>query len=330
MSDPTRNASRLPTANTNTDHTELARQREGRANAIFFNGLELADPDNKQKNTPKRVVSNQFRLNLLNGRLTQISLTLQQELANSNFPQFQIQRLPSLYSPPSGSIYIRGGASGFTRLGSGIRFTGNQTFEVTDMDVRVDYFMIGGGGGGGNLFGNGGSGGAVNRGASLTLTPGLYTVTIGAGGTGAPPFGSPTAGTASSLARGATTLLSAAGGAFGINQGGDNSAVGGPGAGGSFSGRAGGPGIGTSLFDGTTTVFYGGGGGGSWYAPWPVTNYSPGGSGVGGGGGWDNNVAGLAAVANTGSGGGGGGGAALGTMGAGGNGSAGAFILRIV
>lgn len=332
MSDPTRNPARSPTRNTNTDQTEVARQRQGRANAFFFNGLELADPNNKQKNTPKAVKSNDFRLALLNGRLTQLSLTLQQQLATTQPDIYRVNPLPSLYGTPSGSIYIRGGASGFTRLGNAFRFTGNQTFEVADADVRIDYFMIGGGGGGGNYFGNGGSGGTVNRGTSLILSPGLYTVTIGSGGTGAPAFGSPTDGTASTLVKGGTTVLSAAGGALGSNQGGSPGAVGGSGAGGAFSGRAGGPGLGTNLFDGTTTVFYGGGGGGSWYPPYDYPNayYSPGGSGVGGGGGWDNNTAGLAAVANTGSGGGGGGGAALGTMGPGGNGSAGILILRIV
>lgn len=97
MGDLTRNPARAPTTNTNTDQTEYIRQRQGRANAIYFNILELADPLNKQKNTPKSIQSNTMRLALQHGRVTQLSLTLQQQLAITNPEIFKIIVNPTLY-----------------------------------------------------------------------------------------------------------------------------------------------------------------------------------------------------------------------------------------
>ncbi len=183
MSDPTRNPSRAPTTNTNTDMTEFARQKQGRANAFFFNGLELADPDNKQKNTPKAVKSNAARLSLLNGRLTQLSLTLQQQLSQTNLPQFQISRLPSLYPRPGPTIYTTG-----TVLVSGnvYIFRTSGTFKIEDSptpNVAVDILVVGGGGGGGGFYGGGGGAGGVVSAQNLSMTLGTYSITVGAGGT---------------------------------------------------------------------------------------------------------------------------------------------------
>ena len=50
---------------------------------------------------------------------------------------------------------------------------------------QIDYLVVAGGGAAGNYGGGGGAGGYISA-AGVYLTPGsLYTVTIGAGGTGA-------------------------------------------------------------------------------------------------------------------------------------------------
>ena len=62
-------------------------------------------------------------------------------------------------------------------------FTGPGDAVVSGGDVKATIFMIGGGGGGGGFHGGGGgAGGAVLY--SVTLEPGTYPITIGAGGAG--------------------------------------------------------------------------------------------------------------------------------------------------
>jgi fibronectin-binding autotransporter adhesin len=72
------------------------------------------------------------------------------------------------------------------------RFNGSGTFTLTSFirnnnysNLEVDYLIVAGGGGGGtNMGGGGGGGGALS--GSTTLSPGDYTITVGAGGSGAP------------------------------------------------------------------------------------------------------------------------------------------------
>ncbi len=245
---------------------------------------------------------------------------------------------------------------------------------------EINYLMLAGGGGGsatnGDSAGGGGAGGALtsytsNRDAdisplsSLTFSVGTtYTITIGAGGAGAPTGDNDgAAGTNSVLSGSDITTLTSIGGGFGATRGngrnGGNGGCGGGVAGGSSDdggsgttgqgfdggdksstnhiGTGGGgtqeEGGGDSLPTGGdgletsitgTATYYGGGGGGG-------TNN---GSGLGGSGGGGNggtlNTNGSDATPNTGGGGGGqgrrsGSGAPM----TGGNGASGVFILRI-
>jgi hypothetical protein len=303
--------------------SELTEHRQNLAVSFYSNNLEVIDPASKVVYRVSNRIPASFSAFVKEAK-TESNLGI--TVFKQTYPNIVPDR--TLYGTPTGSIYFASltgvqvfNGNGFTSY----RFTGNQSFTVTDTTIRVDYLLIGGGGGGGNFFGNGGSAGTVVQSTNITLSPGSYSVVVGTGGTGAPNVSNATtatSGTASTLSQGATTLATAAGGAFGINQGGDNSAVGGQGAGGANQGRRGGPGVASAIFNGTSQ-FYGGGGEGSWYAPGGNSA-----SGVGGISGSDNLGAGQAGVANTGSGGGGGGGSFSGFVGPGGNGTAGVVILR--
>lgn len=63
-------------------------------------------------------------------------------------------------------------------------FTSSGNLVVSE-GGSVEYLVVGAGGGGGSAMGGGGGAGGFLTG-NVTLTPGTYTVTIGAGGTGAP------------------------------------------------------------------------------------------------------------------------------------------------
>jgi hypothetical protein len=174
-------------------------------------------------------------------------------------------------------------------------FTGNGTFTVTQGGM-IEYLIVGGGGGGGMDMGGGGGGGAVIEG-TFEVTPGSYSIVVGAGGFGAPggsgEFRTDGAGpqpsghqfTISATSGGSTSAfgITAPGGGFGgssyfgytPNYGyGANGASGG-GASGYSDGNTGRQGSGTVGlgFDGggSSGQYYSGGGGGA------------GGPGVGGG-----------------------------------------------
>jgi hypothetical protein len=71
------------------------------------------------------------------------------------------------------------------------RFNSSGTFTLTSVQngsLYVEYLIVGGGGGGGMDMGGGGGGGGVITGNTI-LTPTSYTITVGAGGTGAPAGG---------------------------------------------------------------------------------------------------------------------------------------------
>ena len=113
---------------------------------------------------------------------------------------------------------------------------GNSTFTVTK-GGEVEYLIVGGGGSGGNDHGGGGGGGGLIQGTT-TVTPQVYTITVGAGAASAPAV------------RNNTTSRGTNGGtssAFGVT------ALGGGGGGGSngstsSNGRSGGSGGGSSGF----------------------------------------------------------------------------------
>ena len=68
------------------------------------------------------------------------------------------------------------------------RFNSSSSFTISSLrssSIEVEYLIVGGGGGGGTNMGGGGGGGGVLAGNTI-LTPGTYTITVGAGGAGAP------------------------------------------------------------------------------------------------------------------------------------------------
>jgi hypothetical protein len=193
--------------------------------------------------------------------------------------------------------------------------------------VTADILIVAGGGGGGGYVGGGGGAGGVNYLPSQSLTAGVYTITVGAGGTS---VGS-TAGT-----NGGNSQLSGPAGTFATFGGGGGArynvlpaSSGGSGGGGAAS-LSGGDGTGGQGYAGGAgygaagNPVYGAGGGGGAAAAGENGGNRPASSTVGGAGGAGN------AYAITGStqyyGGGGGGGSdvtygyALGGIGGGGNG----------
>jgi len=76
-------------------------------------------------------------------------------------------------------------------------FTGSGTFRISDPSLSsVDYLVVAGGGGG--AWGGGGAGGfRTGTGHPVSSSPGLYEITVGAGGQGA-TSGSPNNGTSGS------------------------------------------------------------------------------------------------------------------------------------
>ncbi len=67
-------------------------------------------------------------------------------------------------------------------------FTSNGTFATTNVgsNSRIDYLIVAGGGGGGMDMGGGGGGGGALAGTANLANSTSYTVTVGAGGWGAP------------------------------------------------------------------------------------------------------------------------------------------------
>ena len=160
------------------------------------------------------------------------------------------------------------------------QFTSTGTFEVTDSSLTsVEYIVIAGGGGGGrynagNNYGGGGGGGAGGYRSSITgetsggggsaesalsVSPGPYTVTVGAGGAGAGPDGSDISGLQGSDSSLHTVV--SLGGGFGSGQepvNGNPGGSGGGGAAGPSSGSSGGSGTANQGYAGGDAVYVGG------------------------------------------------------------------------
>ena len=114
--------------------------------------------------------------------------------------------------------------------------TGSATFTVNSGSGNVEVLVIGGGGGGGLCHGGGGGAGGVVFHSSMPVTPGTYTVTVGAGGGPlSPPTNVPSVpynGTPSTFAPGTPFALTAIGGGGGGRScGSQNGAPGGSGGG---------------------------------------------------------------------------------------------------
>ena len=235
-------------------------------------------------------------------------------------------------------------------------FTNNATL-ILPSAVNAEVLVVGGGGGGEGAYGcGGGAGGLIYT--NLSLSGGVYAVTVGAGGVGTAVNNNGLNGNNSVLG----TLVALGGGGGG--DGYDPQVSGAPGVVGQAGGSGGGGGGGNAPFDGGAATqpasasggygnpgatgdgsTYGGGGGagvagsgnnggvGLQYAISGVPAYYAGGGGglggvgttisaMGGGGEGGNNSAGGNGVANTGGGGGGGWGAT------GGSGGSGIVILQ--
>ena len=208
----------------------------------------------------------------------------------------------SQYTPPSQVLFTT---------------TGAQNWTVPPGITEISAVVVGGGGGGGggetgrNEGVTGGAGGGLAYG-TFAVTPGeVLTVTVGAGGTAGPAGGNGGTGGSSSIARGATVLLSGGGGGGGQNR--STATV----TGGASTGTArtaGGAG-GNSGGNSTDTGSGGGGAGGYSAAGGAGGTTGAGASSTGGGGGGGG-------ATNSGQGYGGGG---VGVLGAGANGTGGAL-----
>ena len=179
---------------------------------------------------------------------------------------------------------------------------GTQNFIVSSTLVAQVLMVAGGGGGGQSVnvsqgSGGGGAGGLVYF-SNLTMTPGTYTVTVGAGGgigaAGANNYG--TNGGDTTLLIGGKTVLAVAigGGAGGPHDLGARSGGSGGGAGGSSSLQTAGASTQTKSFPGggtgygnsggvnsTASPFAGGGGGGAGAVGFPSSSVGGGQGGIG-------------------------------------------------
>ena len=150
-------------------------------------------------------------------------------------------------------------------------FTANGTFQVTTGSKSVEYLVVAGGGGGARFSGGGGAGGLLT--GSTTVSTGLYTVTVGAGGNGGSGAVDSTPTWGGTGANSAFDLIIASGGGGGASrQSGFAGLAGNPGgSGGGASpadnnpktgGAATPPGQGNKGGDKVTSTGWGGGGGG--------------------------------------------------------------------
>ena len=156
----------------------------------------------------------------------------------------------------------------------GITLTG-QTFYIAPVQPLVaQYLIVGGGGGGGSDMGGGGGAGGYLAGSNLTLASGVYTITVGAGGAGAPAgtSGPPGFNGSATIAFG-FTALGGGGGASKHDGNSFNAGSGGSGGGGSGGRQSNGSYGGLA---GTGTTGQGNNGAGS-----GVTWYPGGGGGAG-------------------------------------------------
>lgn len=135
-------------------------------------------------------------------------------------------------------------ASGGTEtIVSGVKyhaFTTSGTF-VADAAGTVDVLIVAGGGGGGGWGGGGGGGGVVDA-TSVSVSPGSFTITVGAGGAGGTNGYTAGGDGSSSSAFGQTQAVGGGGGGYYDGNAGRSGGSGGGGGISSSSGGAGGSG----------------------------------------------------------------------------------------
>jgi len=296
--------------------------------------------------------------NVSNGNAVTIKVT------NSDSSESGTQNVTAKQYPTGGTITTDGN----TRIHT---FTSSGTFTNYTSNLAVTYLVIAGGGGGGGDYGGGGGAGGYRTNksgqtsgrnssaeASLALSTGAKTVTVGGGGAGGIYDNTKRGNQGSSSVFDSITSI---GGGYGTGEGSSPSPGGNGGSGGGayYSGsggsgtsgqgfdggdgvtgphysQGGGGGAGSAGADATTSsngnggnglannitgsaVTRAGGGGGGYSSDQGIAAGS-GGSGGGGNGGASNGANGQAGTANTGSGGGGAGGSGSTTGGAGGSG----------
>ena len=110
------------------------------------------------------------------------------------FDHYYAQRLDGWNQQPEGLTATGGVISDYTDPGPGAIyrahvFTSSGSFNVTatgSEPTTVDYLVVGGGGGGGSRQHGGGGGAGLLRYSTFTgdASPGVYTITVGAGGNG--------------------------------------------------------------------------------------------------------------------------------------------------
>ena len=127
------------------------------------------------------------------------------------------------------TLSATGGDSNYTYNGRKIHkytTTGSTTFVVNSGSGTVEYFVVAGGGSGGaDTEGDGGGGGAGGvRSGLLAVSPGPYTVTVGAGGARQP--GPEAVGNSGSNSVFSTITAHGGGGGGGANTGSPPSAIG--------------------------------------------------------------------------------------------------------
>ena len=216
-------------------------------------------------------------------------------------------------------------------------FLSSSTFSIESApsNATIEYLVVAGGGGGGSNMGGGGGAGGVLAASNLVVSSGMYAISVGAGGAGAPsgissPRGT-NGGNSAITGSGGSALVTALGGGGGASDYGNATSGGNGGSGGGVASHNS-----TTIGLGTTGQgnnggpsggsYYPGGGGGAGAAG--TTNPANGGIGVqnaingtnyywggGGGGAGYSNIAG-----NGGMGGGGGGGPKVSGGGLGGTG----------
>jgi len=111
---------------------------------------------------------------------------------NNDLGKLQIHNGVQWYT--IGGVSATGGAVTYAGGYTIHTFTSGGTFQVSSSG-DVEYLIVAGGGGGGFNYAGGGGAGGLLTGTIVNLTPGSYTVTVGAGGVGG--SGTNTSGSAS-------------------------------------------------------------------------------------------------------------------------------------
>lgn len=153
------------------------------------------------------------------------------------------------YAAPSGLTATGGVISDYVDGSNVYRahiFTSSGNFNISalgDYGSNIDYLVIGGGGAGGNDRGGGGGAGALkySTGFPVSTSPGVYTVTIGAGGVIGSVLQGSTGGAGSSTSFGPITSLGGGGG----GGEGTNASSGGSGGGAAYNPTSSGPATGS-------------------------------------------------------------------------------------